>query len=84
MKKFILWSLALIITLTAAIYQKYTGPTYPKRIEVKLNGNLYDLKLVRSIALNEPSEVKLKIADSSVKAILFVKRLNSPDEYQTS
>jgi hypothetical protein len=83
MKQFILWSLAIIITLTAAVYQKYTGPTYPKRIEVKLNGNLYKLKLVRSIALNEPSEVKMKIADSSVKAILFVKRLNSPDEYQT-
>jgi hypothetical protein len=82
MKQFILWTLAIIITCSAAVYQKYTGPTYPKRIDVILNGNQYKLKLIRSIALNEPSEVKMKISDSSVKATLFVKRLNSPDEYQ--
>jgi len=82
MKQFILWSLAIIITCTAAVYQKYTGPTYPKRIDVNLNGNQYKLKFVRSIALDEPSEVKMKIADSSIKASLFVKRLNSQDEYQ--
>lgn len=84
MKKFILWSLAIIITLTAAIYQKYTGPTYPKRTDVSLNGIIYKLKFVRSIALDQPSEVKLKIADSSVKATIFYKRLNSPDEYQSA
>jgi hypothetical protein len=34
MKKYILtasfWLLALLITLSAAIYQRVTGPTYPK------------------------------------------------------
>jgi hypothetical protein len=84
MKKFILWSLAIIITCTAAIYQKYTGPTYPKRIDVSLNNVIYKLKFIRSIALDHPSEVKLKIADSSVKAVIFYKRLNSPDEYQSA
>jgi len=84
MKKFILWSLAIVITCSAAIYQKYTGPTYPKRADVTLNNVIYKLKFVRSIALDQPSEVKLKIADSSVKAVIFYKRLNSSEEFQSS
>ena len=60
MKKFLLWTLAFIITLSAAIYQRHTGPTYPKKLDVTLNGRLQKLKLVRSLALDERPEVKLE------------------------
>jgi hypothetical protein len=82
MKKIILWSMALIITLAAAVYQRHTGPTYPKDLKVYLNNKEYDLKLVRSLALNERSEVKLDINDPDIKAKLFFKRYKSNDEYQ--
>jgi hypothetical protein len=81
MKKFILWSLAFIITIAAAIYQRHTGPTYPKEVNVTLNDNLYELKLVRSLALDERPEVKLEVADTSVRAKLYFKRLKSDEEY---
>jgi len=81
MKKFILWFLAFIITLVAAYYQRKTGPTYPKRVTVTLNDSLYELKLIRSIGLDERSEVKLDISDTSVKAVLYYKRFKSQDEY---
>jgi hypothetical protein len=82
MKKFILWTLALIITLAAAVYQRHTGPTYPKELNVNLNKNSYRLKLVRSIALDERSEVILNITDTTIKAKLYFKKLNSTDNYQ--
>ena len=75
MKKFILWSLAFIITIAAAIYQRHTGPTYPKEKSVTLNGNQYELKLVRSLALDERPEVKLGITDTTIKAKIYFKRL---------
>jgi hypothetical protein len=84
MKKFILWSLAFIITISAAIYQRHTGPTYPKDLDVMLNNSLYKLKLVRSLALDERAEVKLNITDTTVKAKLFFKRYMTDDEYQVS
>ncbi|HKK43282.1 MAG TPA: hypothetical protein VJ963_12790 [Bacteroidales bacterium] len=83
MKKFLLWSLAFIITIAAAIYQRHTGPTYPKDLEIKANGIQYELKLVRSLSLNERPEVRLEIADTSVKARLFYKRFRTNDEYQS-
>jgi len=84
MKKAILWTLAIIITLAAAIYQRQTGPTYPKRVEASVNDSVLKLKLIRSIDLTERSEVKLKIYDKSVSARLFYKRLGSSEEYQSA
>src|SRR5450759_64803 len=84
MKKFALWSLAFIITLSAAVYQKYTGPTYPKRVNVTVNDKQYKLKLIRTLALDETSEVKLKISDPSIKAKIYFKRFRSNDEYQVA
>jgi hypothetical protein len=54
----------------------------PKELDVTLNNNLYELKLVRSLALDEKSEVKLDITDNTVKARLFFKRYKSDEEYQ--
>jgi hypothetical protein len=84
MKKVILWSLAFLITVVAAVYQRRTGPTYPKELKVTLNNIKYDLKLVRSLALDEKPEVKLTISDTSIKARLFYKRLMSHDDYQVA
>ncbi len=84
MKKFLLWLLAFIITIGAAYYQRKTGPTYPKRVNVMVNGSSYDLKLVRSLGLDERPEVKLRIRDTTVKAVLWYKRFKSEDEYQST
>jgi hypothetical protein len=84
MKKFILWLLAFIITIAAAYYQRKTGPTYPRSVNVSVNDSTYNLRLIRSIDLSERSEVKLGIADTSVRASLFYKRFGTNDEYQVS
>ena len=82
MKNFIYWLLAFVITLGAAYYQRTTGPTYPKNLKVNISGQPTTLKLVRSLSLDEPAEIKLAIPDSSVKARLFFRRFPSKDEYQ--
>lgn len=82
MKKFILWVLAFVITLSAAVYQRMTGPTYPKRYNVTVNSTIMELKLTRSLSLDQKSEVRLNINDPSVKAKLFFKRYKSNEEYQ--
>ena len=84
MKKFILWFLAFFITISAAIYQRHTGPTYPKKAEVTLNSKTYKLRLVRSLALNERPEVKLSITDTAVRAKIFFKRFRSDEEYKSA
>lgn len=84
MKKLLLWLLAIVITLSAAIYQRRTGPTYPKRVNVTLNDSAYELDLIRSLDLSERSQVRLKINDTAIKANLWYKRFNMAEEYQAS
>jgi hypothetical protein len=84
MKKFILWFLAFIITISAAVYQRHTGPTYPKKADVSLNSKDYKLRLVRSLSLDERPEVKLNITDTTVRAKIFYKRFRSDEEYKSA
>lgn len=83
MKKTILWFLAIVITLAAAYYQRKTGPTYPKSVNVTVNDSLYELKLVRSLGLDERPEVRLRINDTTLRARLFYKRFRTADEYMS-
>lgn len=84
MKKFILWFLAVVITLSAAIYQRKTGPTYPKQLDIPVNDKIQKLKLVRSLSLNQKPEVRLDIADTSVRAKLYFRRFKTDEDYQVS
>jgi hypothetical protein len=84
MKKFILWFLAFVITIGAAVYQRMTGPTYPKRLNITVNNAVNELKLVRTLSLAEKSEVRLDLNNSNVTAKLFYKQYKSDGEYQAA
>jgi len=73
-----------VITISAAIYQRKTGPTYPKQQTVSANGVSYELKLIRSLALDEEPVVKLEIKDTTVKARIYYRRYLSKDEFQVA
>ena len=60
MKKFIIGFWHSLLQFVLQYYQRMTGPTYPKRINITVNNTVYELKLVRSLSLNEKSEVKLE------------------------
>ena len=84
MRTFLYWLLAVVITLSAAIYQRQTGPTYPKRVEVTVNGETYKIKLVRSLGLDERPSVRLAIYDENVSATLYYKRFRTDDPYASA
>ena len=48
MKKIGDWWVAIGITLALSIYQRMTGPTYPKKVDIEMNGEDYRVKLPRS------------------------------------
>jgi hypothetical protein len=84
MKTFLFWLMAFVITISAAIYQRKTGPTYPKKVTVTANGVSYPLKLVRSLGLDEDPYVKLAINDTSIRAKIYYKRFLSKDEFKSA
>jgi hypothetical protein len=82
MKKAFYWLLAIIITSTAVIYQRKTGPTYNQKFEIEVNGQQYQLSLIRSMEIGSGSLIKLGINDTSIKARLHYKKYSTSEPYQ--
>ena len=99
MKKFVYWLLAIVITLVLSVYQRMTGPTYPKKVTIELNGESYKIKLPRSgvqkdeiISLKGipqqnhgdcPHDLRSATITGTVPMILHYRRYPTADEYTT-
>ncbi len=81
--KIILWILAFIITISSAVYQRMTGPTYPKRGHVQFADNRISFKLIRSQTVNTDIPIVLTVPDSSISGYVTYKRYKSNDEWST-
>lgn len=80
MKKTLLWILAVVITITAAIYQRKTGPTYPRSLDVALAGKNYKLELVRTSGSRD-ARIKLPISDTTVHASVYYRKLGVAEDW---
>ena len=76
-----LWVFAAIFTISIAFYQKMTGPTYPKRGTVELNGKEYKFKLLTSFD-GDKAPIELKIPES-VNGTVKYRIFRSKDEWKT-
>jgi hypothetical protein len=76
-----LWLLAIIITLSSAIYQRMTGPTYPIRSTVNLENSEISYKLLRSETTDRDALVRLIVPDTSISGYVRYKRYKSHDEW---
>ncbi len=77
------WLLAFIITIAAAYYQRKTGPTYAKEINITLDGKNYEIELPRSHGGDDACPVELEIADNDVQGELFYRKYPTNENWQT-
>jgi len=81
MNKSVYWLLAIVITLVLSIYQRMTGPTYPKKVTVELNGERYQIKLPRS-GVQHDEIITLNLGET-VPVILHYRRYPTTNDYTT-
>jgi hypothetical protein len=81
MKKAGLWILALIITLSAAVYQRLTGPTHPLRGKADIAGIEVSYRLIRTHQIGPDCEVKVKVPDTEISGQLAYKRFKTDDPW---
>jgi hypothetical protein len=84
MKKTLIWILAVVLTLGAAYYQRKTGPTHPRDVEVTLNGITYDFSLLRSHGGDDDMPVEVVISDASVTGAVIWKRFPTAEPWDTA
>ncbi len=84
MKSFFVWFIAIFITLSAAVYQRLTGPTYPKRIKIEVKGTEYKFKLLRSHGGTTNAPIELKGVDETFNAKVFYRRYPTRDTFMVA
>ena len=82
MKKFVYWLLAIIITLALSVYQRMTGPTHPKKVDIELRGQNYQIKLPRS-GVQKDEVITLTNITADVKPQLHYRQYPTTNNYTT-
>jgi hypothetical protein len=80
---FLLWFLAIFITLASVAYQRMTGPTHPVRGKVEIGEETLKYKLIRTHDVTGDAVIQIKTADSTIAGMLEWRRLNSDDRWAT-
>ena len=81
MKVAFYWILAVLITFAAIIYQRKTGPTYDKKVQVSIDNQEYNFKLVRSHGGTSDCDIELAVEDKDVKGVLSYKKYPTRDNW---
>ena len=80
-KSILLWAISLLLMTSVFIYQRLTGPTYPKKVKTEINNTEYKFKLPRSTEETGDEVVMLEIPDTTISGTFIYKRYKSHDEW---
>ena len=78
--KSLLWILAFLLTVSAAVYQRLTGPTYPIKEVVNTGIQKYPVLLMRSHSGKTDCKLVFVIPDITVKGVLNYRKFPTRDE----
>ena len=81
MKRFLFWTLAAIITVSSAVYQRVTGPTYPMRGKSLVGSETVRFRLPRSAENVRDCEIPLKVMNPGLTGHVSYKRFKTEDPW---
>ncbi len=83
MKTVLYFLVAAAITFAAIVYQRTTGPTYPKKVELQLDGKLYKFELTRSHGGDQDFPLAFTIPDTAVTGTVTYRKFPTMDSWTT-
>ena len=83
-RNYLLWILAVVLTLASAYYQRRTGPTKPVKGTVELAGEEISFSLIRSFPRPTDAPVRITVEDESISGYFRYKRTPSHDAWSTA
>jgi hypothetical protein len=76
------WTLAIFVTLAAAIYQRGTGPTYPRRVTFEVGGTAHRQKLPRSHGGKTDCQLVIEMPDAGVTGTVRYRRYPTDEPWR--
>ncbi len=82
-KSVILWIVSLLIMLSAAVFQRMTGPTYPQSGSVSIGGKEIKYSLIRSEVTEKDAMINI-VCDKSISGKIMYKILSANMDWITA
>lgn len=79
-KTYYLWILALLLTVASAVYQRLTGPTYPKHYVTLLDSKAISVTLQRAHGGHSDHPVTVETNNPNISGRVEWKRYNTDDQ----
>ena len=79
MKKAALWILAFLITLSTAVYQRRTGPTYPINGKTTIANTLIRYELLTTHETGIDCPVQIEVQNPEISGVVLYKRHKTSD-----
>jgi hypothetical protein len=73
--------IAFVIMISAAIYQRKTGPTHPVDVEYRWKSAEIEGQLTRSHNGKGDQQIEITVSDSGMQAVLIHRRFKTNDEW---
>ena len=83
MKKVALWILAFLITLSTAVYQRRTGPTYPVNGKTTIANTQIRYELLRTHETGKDCPVQIEMQNSEISGTVLYKRHKTSDPWSS-
>jgi hypothetical protein len=76
------WTLAILLTLVSAVWQRMSGPTYPLRGAVAVGDQTVGLRLLRSHGGPGDQPVRVTVPDTAVRGDVVWRRYPTDDPWE--
>lgn len=83
MKKVALWILAFLITLSTAVYQRRTGPTYPVNGKTTVANTQISYELLRTYETGKDCPVQIEVQNPEISGVVLYKRHKTSDPWSS-
>ncbi len=80
-KNVMLWVLSIVLTLMLVVYQRATGPTYPVRGSVEIEGQTIKYRLIRSFMGDQNARIEVEVPEDSFTGKMEYRRFKSHDHW---
>lgn len=81
MKVAFYWIFAVLITLSAMVYQRETGPTHNKKVEFEIGDKIYKFKLIRSHGGEDDCRIELPVSDLDISGRIEYRKFPTSNEW---
>jgi hypothetical protein len=83
-RQLIFWSLAVVVTLVTAYYQRTTGPTYELKGKIELSDRIIPYTLDRSHGGQDDHLILIPVPDSTIRGTVTYRRYRSDEPFQSA